>query len=108
MKRPSKLRPYLEGGGGAKFYHGVEELRPRPLAQFGSFRDGVDPRPLLTAGGGLEWTCSRHWAVRLDLRDCATPFPTSVIVPATGGDLHGGCMISRRLSDLPSSDHDCN
>lgn len=83
------LRPYLEGGTGVKFYHGVESPGSRPLAQFGSFRAGVDPRPMLTFGGGLEWPLSSHWALRLDIRDCATPFPTSVIVPAQGANLHG-------------------
>lgn len=90
LLRPQrKLRPFVVGGVGAKFYHGIEIPGPRPLAEFGSFRDGVDTRPLLTFGGGVEWTLSAHWSVRVDLRDYATPFPNSVIVPAPGGSLTG-------------------
>ncbi len=89
VRRTAKLRPFFEAGSGAKFYRGIEKPAPRPLAQFGSFRDGIDARPMLTYGGGLEWAVSRRWAVRVDLRDCATPFPTSVIVPASGGMSHG-------------------
>ena len=89
LKRPSKLQPFLEGGGGVRFYSGIEQPHPHPLAQFGSFRDGTDARVLLTAGGGLEWTLSPHWGLRLDLRYIATPFPTSIVVPAPGANLHG-------------------
>ena len=90
LLRPQrKLKPFLAGGAGAKFYHGVEVPGPRPLGEFGSFRDGVDTRPLITCGGGVEWTISPRWSLRLDLRDYATPFPDSVIVPAPGGNLGG-------------------
>jgi hypothetical protein len=89
LKRPAKLQPFLEGGGGARFYSGIEEIHPRPLGQFGSFRDGTDARAMITAGGGLEWTLSPHWALRLDLRYVTTPFPTSIVVPAPGANLHG-------------------
>ena len=88
-RREATLRPYLVGGGGAKFYHGVEKPAARPLAQFGSFRDGVDSRGLVTFGGGVEWSIASRWSLRLDLRDYATPFPTSVIVPAPGSNLSG-------------------
>ncbi len=87
--RAEHLRPYLVGGTGGKFYTGSEVPGPRPLAQFGSFRQATDTRPLLTFGGGVEWKLSQRWALRLDLRDFATPFPTSVIVPAPGANLGG-------------------
>jgi len=89
LRRSSALRPYLAAGAGAKFYNGIEKPAPRPLEEFGSFRDGIDARGLVTFGGGIEWAIASHWAVRLDLRDYATPFPTSVIVPAPGNNLSG-------------------
>jgi len=87
--RRSRMRPYLVGGAGAKFYHGSEPPGSRPLAQFGSFRDGIDTRPLLTFGGGVEWSLSEHWSLRLDLRDYATPFPSAVILAASSVPSHG-------------------
>lgn len=83
------LRPYAVAGAGAKFYHGIEAMNPRPLGEFGSFRDGVDMRAMLAFGGGIEWTRWSHWGLRLDVRDSATPFPTSVIVPAPGSHFSG-------------------
>ncbi len=82
--RSKRLRPYVVGGTGIKLYQGSETPSPRPLAQFGSFRDGTDPRALLSFGGGLEYSLNRHWGLRVDLRDDLTPFPTAAIVPAAG------------------------
>ena len=70
-------------------YRGLEAPHERPLAEFGSFRDGNDTRALGTFGGGVEYRVRPHWRVRLDLRDYATPFPASVIVPAAGSNLSG-------------------
>lgn len=90
LRQPeATLRPYLVAGAGARFYHGIEAMNPRPLAEFGSFRDGIDTRPLATFGGGVEWALGSHWGLRLDVRDYATPFPTSVIVQAPGSNLSG-------------------
>jgi hypothetical protein len=86
--RSSRWRPFLLGGAGAKFYTGSETPAPRPLSQFGSFRRGTDNRALLLFSGGVEWNHSRRWALRLELCDYTTPFPTSVIVPAVG--VHAG------------------
>jgi len=91
--RSSRWRPFLAAGAGAKFYTGSETPAARPLSQFGSFRQGTDTRALLLFAGGVEWNHSSRWALRLELSDYATPFPTSVIVPAAGvhasGWLHG-------------------
>ena len=90
--RSSRWRPFVAAGAGAKFYTGSETPASRPLAQFGSFHQGTDSRPLLVFGGGMEWNDSPRWALRLELCDYATPFPSSVIVPAAsvtqGGWLH--------------------
>lgn len=68
-------------------------INGRPNARLpkahGSFRKGTDSRALLTFGGGMEWSVSTRWALRLDLRDYATTFPTNVIVPASGAHLSG-------------------
>jgi hypothetical protein len=82
--RSVRLRPFVEGGAGVKLYQGIEDVRPRPLAAFGSFAHATDARALLVVGGGVDWKLSSHWAVRIAVRDFATPFPSSVIVPAAG------------------------
>lgn len=90
LRRPAaKLRPYVMAAAGVKIYRGLEAPLPRPLGEFGSFRDGNDARALAAFGGGLEYTLAPHWALRLDLRDNATPFPSAVIVPAAGANLGG-------------------
>jgi len=85
----SKFRPFIEGGSGAKFYRGIEQPGPRPLAEFGSFHDGTDVRPLILLGAGVEWSMKPHLALRLDLREMTTPFPSSVIAPAPGVTFSG-------------------
>ena len=83
-ERSSRWRPFLVAGSGVKFYTGWETPTPRPLAEFGSFRQRTDCRALLLFGGGMEWSLSTRWALRLELADYATPFPSGVIVPAAG------------------------
>lgn len=87
--RETRLRPFAVGGAGVKFYRGIEAVRPRPLAAYGMFADGTDARSLLIIGGGITYGLSAHWAVRAAIRDLATPFPSSVIVPAPGSNLSG-------------------
>jgi hypothetical protein len=87
--RSSRWRPFVVAGTGAKFYKGSETPAPRPLSEFGSFRKGTDCRTLLLFGGGVEWSVSTRWALRLELADYATPFPASVIVPAAGVQFSG-------------------
>jgi hypothetical protein len=89
LRRCAPLRPYFEAGGGARFYQGIETPSHRPLEEYASFRRATDTRPLFAFGGGLEWALSERWTLRLDLRDYATPFPSSVIAPAPGATVHG-------------------
>jgi hypothetical protein len=85
----SRLRPYLVASAGAKLFHGTETPSPRPLEQFAVFHDGFVAEPLLTYGGGLEYSFNHRWAVRLDLRDYTTPFPTGSITPSPGVSVGG-------------------
>jgi hypothetical protein len=88
-RRSSRWRPFIVAGAGVKFYVGSETPAERPLSQFASFRQGTDSRALLLFGGGMEWNHSIRWALRLELCDYTTPFPTGVIVPAEGAKLGG-------------------
>ena len=88
-RREPALRPYVAGGAGVKVYRGLETPGPRPLGEFGSFAQTDDTRPMVTFGGGVDWAFTSRFGLRLDVRDYATPFPTSVIVPAAGANLSG-------------------
>jgi hypothetical protein len=88
-RREARLRPFFDGGAGVKLYQGIEAVRPRPLAAFGSFAHATDARGLLIVGAGVEVGFSTRWAIRAGFRDFATPFPSSVIVPAAGVTVGG-------------------
>jgi hypothetical protein len=87
--RTAKLRPFVDGGAGVRLYQGIEAVRPRPLAAFGAFADGTDARALLIIGGGVEWSVTARWAIRVGVREFATPFPSFVIIPAAGVGVGG-------------------
>src|ERR1051325_9570371 len=82
--RNAWVRPFVDGGLGIRLYQGIETVAPRPLAAFGAFAHATDDRALFIVGLGLEAGFWKHWAVRAQFRDFATPFPSSVIVPAAG------------------------
>lgn len=87
--RNARLRPFVDGGVGVKVYQGIETVRPRPLADFGAFAHATDDRALLIVGGGVDWRLTGRWAIRAGIREFATPFPSSVIVPAPGVSVGG-------------------
>jgi hypothetical protein len=88
-RRDAKLQPFAEGGAGVKLYQGIETVRPRPLAVLGSFAHQIDGRALLIFGGGVDCRFTGHWGLRFSVRDFATPFPSSVIVPAATAKVEG-------------------
>jgi hypothetical protein len=88
-QRSVRVRPFAEFGAGVKLYQGIETVRPRPLAVLGSFAHQVDGRALLIFGGGVDYRLIGHWGLRFSVRDFATPFPSSVIVPASGVKVGG-------------------
>jgi opacity protein-like surface antigen len=97
-RKESRFRLFAAVGGGVKVYQGTQLITgPRPLSDFAMLDKASQARGLLTFGGGVKYSLTPHWLVRLDVRDYVTPFPTGVITPAPGATLHG------RLNDLVSS-----
>ncbi|GEM_PF-5687252 len=89
LRSHSTLRPFVEAGGGVKFYQGIEAPSTRPLEEFATFHNVTDARALITFGGGVDWNFSNRWTLRIDFRDYTTPFPASIVVPAPGGKVSG-------------------
>lgn len=80
--REARIRPYLAGGLGAKWYVTSGPATPfQPLGQIAVLANRNSTKPLITAGGGVSIAFPPHVRVRLDFRDYITPFPKQVIVP---------------------------
>jgi len=88
--RKSTFSPFFEVGGGVKLYRGTQaEPAAQPLRNFARLARAHDLRPLLTVGTGLLWNVRKRMSLRLEFQDFVTPFPTQVIVPASGAKAHG-------------------
>jgi hypothetical protein len=88
--KESRFRVFAAAGSGVKIYQATQLIAgPRPLTDFASLVKGSQATALVTFGGGVKYTLSPHWILRLDVRDYATPFPTGVITPAPGARVSG-------------------
>jgi len=92
-KTESSVRPFAAIGAGAKIYRstGPQSLA-QPLRNLVVMARGTEAQPLVSAGGGVKISMSRHAILRLDARDYFTPRPSNLLVtPATtkvGGWMH--------------------
>jgi hypothetical protein len=86
--RAERLRPYVAGGAGAKYYRTTGPAPvPQPLPRIASLVSESVLKPLVTLGGGVKYRLGSSLIVRADFRDYITPFPTSLFMPAgTGTD----------------------
>jgi outer membrane protein with beta-barrel domain len=88
--RGPKLQPYGAVGVGVKIYQATEGPTPgRPLMNFATLINGTSARPLVSLGGGTQYVIGERWAVRIDLRDYATPFPNKLFALSPGAQVHG-------------------
>lgn len=88
--RRSKLRPYAAVGAGIKRYMATgTEYLSQPLSNFAFLTHANEVEGLLSAGGGLKYSISEHWLVRVDFRYYLTPFPSQLFVPAPGAKING-------------------
>jgi hypothetical protein len=83
--RNARVRPYLALGGGMKLLEGTgAEAAYQPLMQYAYLTQTRELKPMATFGGGLKVALRGRVALRIDLRDQLTTFPTKVISPAPG------------------------
>jgi hypothetical protein len=88
--RNARVRPYFAVGGGMKIFEGTgAEAAYQPLMQYAYLTQTRELKPMLTFGGGIRVALRGRMAVRFDLRDQLTTFPTNVISPAPGMAISG-------------------
>jgi len=88
--RNHRLRPFVEGGAGAKDYviAGPEPF-PQPIPEVASLiaNDVWKVTPIF--GGGVQYLLRPHLLLRGELRDYVTTFPRTQIVPAPHNTARG-------------------
>ena len=88
--RQTRIRPYVAAGAGIKYYNANGREDPiQPLSDFAFLTHAHEIEPLISFGGGVKIALGEHWAVRVDFRDYATPFPEKLVTPAPGARAHG-------------------
>lgn len=89
-KRDHRLRPFLEGGVGAKAYiiAGPEPF-PQPIPQVASLTTNDVWKVVFSAGGGVTYRLVPHMLLRAEFRDYLTTFPRQQIVPAPHNTARG-------------------
>jgi len=84
-KAGNRLRPYVLGGGGMRFYQGTGDPGiVQPLMNVAVLTKTSQWKPLVTAGGGVRFEASKKVHVRAEFRVFMTESPTEVITPVTG------------------------
>lgn len=86
----SAVRPYVEAGGGIKWYSGTgTEQVFQPLSNIAVFSDVRDMRPLVSVGAGIKFNVAKSTTMRLEVHDYLTPFPSTLIAPVGGSSVGG-------------------
>jgi opacity protein-like surface antigen len=81
----SRVRPYLLGGVGMKYYQGTSSAGVvQPLMNVAVLTDTSQWKPLVVAGGGIRFEASKHVHVRAEFRVNMTQAPTQIITPVSG------------------------
>jgi hypothetical protein len=84
-RRGSKREFFVAVGGGMKVFRGTgQEAAYQPLSQYGYFTKTQTIKPLISVGGGFTYRLSERLALRVEVRDFMSPFPTQVLTPAPG------------------------
>lgn len=83
--RGAKSEFFLAAGGGIRLFRGTgQEAAFQPLSQYGYFTKTQVMKPMVSIGGGVKFAISRRIALRAEVRDYITAFPTALIAPAPG------------------------
>lgn len=88
--RGAKIRPFVAGGGGIKFFRGTgKEKADQSLIDFVALTKTHDVKGLISVGGGVKASLSERTLLRVEFRDYITPFPKNVIAPVPGAKISG-------------------
>ncbi len=86
----SVIRPFVAFGGGIKVYRGTgTEVAFQPLGNIALLSKTQDLEGMLSVGAGVKIKIAPGLNLRVEIHDYLTPFPSKVIVPASGGKVGG-------------------
>jgi len=90
LPRASRIRPYVEGGAGGKYYENTGSAPvPQPLPRVAALTTQSEWKALFTVGAGVKIRVSDHVVVRGDFLDYITMFPKALFTPVSSGSYHG-------------------
>jgi hypothetical protein len=88
--RESRIRPYLAGGVGARYYETTGRAPiPQPVPHIAALVPTTQWKALFNFGGGVKIRVTEHIIFRADLRDYLTPFPDRLFLPVANATTHG-------------------
>lgn len=88
--RASRIRPFVAGGLGAKYYETTGPAPvPQPLPGISGIVGESQWKPLFDVGGGAILRVSGHVILRGDLRDYITTFPNRLFTPVANATTRG-------------------
>jgi len=86
----SRVRPYVAGGGGVKFFRGTgKEALVQPLGNIAILTHTHQIEGLISVGGGVKFEFSKSAMLRLDVHDYISPVPQDIIAPVPPGKISG-------------------
>jgi hypothetical protein len=84
-RRGARQQIFAAIGGGLKIFEGTGQQEAyQPLSQYGYFTNTRVLKPMVSVGGGVKYALTSKIILRTEVRDYITPFPTSLIAPASG------------------------
>ena len=88
--RESRLRPFVAGGFGAKYYESTGTVpNPQPLPKIAGMTAQSEWKPLFNLGVGVKYKLTDHIVLRGDFRDYITLFPNKLFSPTGTGTVQG-------------------
>ena len=89
-RKGSRVRPFVAGGGGIKWYIGNgRERASQPLTNFAALTRASQTEGLISFGGGVKAALASHIIFRVDFRDYVTPFPDKLFAAPKGSKESG-------------------
>lgn len=90
IRSESRIRPYLEAGGGIKYYRGTgSQVEFQPLSQFALLTKTQELKGMLSVGAGMKFRVTDHFGIRVEAHDYLTTFPKNLIQPNAGSKVSG-------------------
>jgi len=86
----ARIRPYVSFGGGVEVIQGTgAESATQPLGNLAALTHTNEVLPVGEAGVGVKVQLTRHFRLRVQVRDFISSSPNEVIAPAPGASLGG-------------------